>query len=546
MEFFIVLTVLGLILWLLFKAETTQNTALKNTQKVVSSVTKTAIKGTTKTTWEGLKYAARFTNNKFQKPSIQYGAARFLTVKESKKILDSKNVGLSINGTKKQTLSQDNSFKHLLLVAPSGTGKTTSYVVPSILLQLQQGGSIVVTDPSGEIFNLTSAYARQQGYEIKVFNVSQHKESLTYNPILHANTHRDIANLARILVESAFESNSNNSFWNDGASTIIELLIQLLKAQPLKYQNLANVRYLLNNFGLTGDALFPLFSQSNINQSLFTEFQSFLNQEPKILHGFLSTAKTALKSFTDTDLCQLTATDSLDFRVLRKKPTILYIICQESLIPHYSFMLKILYSQLFSFVMEGLQSDIQPIYMYMDEFGNIGKINDFNTILTTIRKYGVSISLILQDIQQLTNIYGHTQASIIMNGGTSSKLFLSGMSHTSCQEVSNLLGNATIEDVNKWTQRKSAAYGRALLTPQEIRTLKQGLGIFIHGSELPIQLKMVPFYQNKRLNKLTKLPIIPFITNPLQPVAFLPLPPPQFSTSSNPSGNSPQFPSFDL
>lgn len=408
MEIFIVLTTIGLIIKLFFRTRINQNSALSTTQKVISSVGKTAIKGTTKTTWEGLKYAARFANNKFQAPSIQYGAARFLNVKESKKLLDSKNIGLSINGTKKQTLSQDNSFKHLLLVAPSGAGKTTSYVVPSILLQLQQGGSIVVTDPSGEIFNLTSAYAKQQGYEIKVFNISQHKESLTYNPIFHTNTHRDISNLARTLVESAFESNSNNSFWNDGASTIIELLIQLLKAQPLKYQNLANVRYLLNNFGLTGDVLTLLFTQKNINQNLFVEFQSFLNQEPKILHGFLSTAKTALKSFTDTDLCQLTATDSLDFRGLRKKPTILYIICQESLIPHYSFLLKILYSQLFSFAMEGLQSDIQPIYMYMDEFGNLGKINDFNTILTTVRKYGVSVSLILQDIQQLTNIYGNT------------------------------------------------------------------------------------------------------------------------------------------
>lgn len=485
----------------------------KNPQSIINTTTQiggkvgsVAAKGLTKTTWEAAKYAGRAVSNQVQAPSIQYGSARFLTKREIKKILHKKHQGLSVNGTQGMSLSQDNSFKHLTLIAPSGAGKTSAYVIPSILLQMQKGSSIVVTDPSGEIFQHTSGYAQSLGYDIKVFDITNTKASYSYNPIEHANSHRDIAYLAKILVESALGRDPQTMFWNDGGSTIIETLIKLLKDYHPNHANLANVRYLLNSFGTDGSNIAPLFTQPNVDRGLFSEFSGFINQETKILQGFLSTAKTALKALTDPEIATLLGSDTLNFRTIRSQPTILYVICRESLIPHFSFLIKVFYSQFFNYCMEGVYPTDLPIYVYMDEFGNLGELNEFHTILTTVRKYGVSVSLILQDIEQLTNIYGSQQASIIMNGGTSSKLFLPGMSQSSCETLCKILGTATIQDTNWLTQRKDVAYGRALLTAQEIRTMKIGTGVLIHGNKLPIQLNMVPYYKNKKLNASTKIP----------------------------------------
>ncbi|PCI26894.1 MAG: hypothetical protein COB67_09680, partial [SAR324 cluster bacterium] len=171
--------------------------------------------------------------------------------------------------------------------------------------------------------------------------------------------------------------------------------------------------------------------------------------------------------------------------------------------------------------------------------------NEFHTTLTTVRKYGVSISLILQDIEQLTNTYGSSQAAIIMNGGTSSRLFLPGMSLESCKEVERLLGQATIEDIDFWTQIKEAPYGRSLLTAQEIRTMENGKGIFVHGNELPIQLDMIPYYTNSNLNCYTEIPPLAFIANQQQPVIYIPLPILPPSNNYNQGGNH-QLPFFDL
>lgn len=517
----------------------------KNPSSIINKTTQiggTIAQGAVKTTWSAAKYAGRGVLNQIESPSTQYGSARFLSKREIKKILNPKFQGLSINGTQTMSLSQEDSFKHLMLVAPSGAGKTSTYVIPSILLQLKKGGSIVVTDPSGEIFTHTSGYAESMGYTIKVFDISNPSNSLTYNPIEHVHNHRDIAFLARTLIESGLETDSQAIFWNSGASTIVELLIKLLKNYYPNYANLANVRYLLNSFGVDGSNIAPLFTQANVDKGLFSEFMGFISQEPKILQGFLSTAKTALKALTDPEVANLLASDTLNFRTLRGQPTIIYVICRESLIPHFSFLIKLFYSQLFNYCMEGVSSSDLPIYIYMDEFGNLGKLHEFHTILTTVRKYGVSISLILQDIEQLTNSYGSSQASIILNGGTSSKLFLSGMSQTSCDVLSKMLGTATIQNINWWNQKKDTPYGRPLLTAQEIRIMKAGTGIFVHGNKSPIQLNMVPYYQNKKIDKYTKLAThIISSSSPKVPVDYITLP----TNSSSQTGNQ-QYPPFNI
>ena len=89
------------------------------------------------------------------KHSQVHGRARWMNAREEHGFLGGNHGGLVLGPGRR--LSADESFKNLVLMAPSGGGKTTRYVIPN-LLELQ--GSAVVTDPSGEIYRGHKAQAR--------------------------------------------------------------------------------------------------------------------------------------------------------------------------------------------------------------------------------------------------------------------------------------------------------------------------------------------------------------------------------------------------
>lgn len=153
-----------------------------------------------------------------------------------------------------------------------------------------------------------------------------------------------------------------------------------------------------------------------------------------------------------------------------------------------------------------------PIFFFLDEFGNIGKLPNFSTLITTLRKRKVALSLILQDSEQLTHVYGKADASVILNGGCATRLIYPSLGFSSCSEISNILGNQTIlfresgfDGRNGLSPERDREVARPLLAPDEIRTLKQNRAILIHGRDLPVLLKRTtPWFKNRKLCRRVK------------------------------------------
>jgi len=116
----------------------------------------------------------------------------------------------------------------------------------------------------------------------------------------------------------------------------------------------------------------------------------------------------------------------------------------------------------------------------------------------------------LQDLGQLSRIYGPESAQTIFGGGCVSKLFFPGLAPKVAKEISEMLGQFTQEVKNK-NKSDSGSHGstgetvshisRSLLTPDEIRTLPSQSAIFIHGNKAPIFMKLTPAYKHKENSK---------------------------------------------
>ena len=67
-------------------------------------------------------------------------------------------------------------YQHTLLIAPNGSGKGVSHVLP-ILLSLDE--SVIVHDIKLENYEITSGYRASIGHKIYVFNPLGEKKKLT-------------------------------------------------------------------------------------------------------------------------------------------------------------------------------------------------------------------------------------------------------------------------------------------------------------------------------------------------------------------------------
>jgi type IV secretion system protein VirD4 len=415
-------------------------------------------------------------------------------------IFSGEQSGLTINGLRR--ISEKNSFQHSAILAPSGAGKTTTYIIPNVL---NLYASMVITDPSGEIYKKTKATLLNKFFEIRKINVKNLNDTFFYNPLERAKTKSDMAKIADTLISNAYNKDnsvSDASFWNNGAKTILTLIIQAVKKHenPEK-RNLGEVRKFLLSYGQEDQESKIDLLASEIekklydDQSAMAELSSFFGSDKKARGSFIDTAKNALEIFSDPEVCKLTEKDNIKFEDLKdpqKRPVVIFLIVPEHNIKYYSFLLNLFYMQVFNFCAESDDyENSKPLYFLLDEFGNMGALPNFDTIITTLRKRNCSLSIVLQDIKQLRTVYGKDKADVIF-GNCASKIFFGGLGLEMCEKIERMLGRKTIVK-----NEGKTSLGRPLMTADEIRRLGKSKIIYIFSDEKPFRMDTYPYYKGK-------------------------------------------------
>lgn len=74
---------------------------------------------------------------------------------------------------------------HVGVIAATRLGKTTSYVIPTILSFAKQKTkrSMIISDCKGEIYRSTAATLRREGYKVKLINFRDYLHSECFNPL---------------------------------------------------------------------------------------------------------------------------------------------------------------------------------------------------------------------------------------------------------------------------------------------------------------------------------------------------------------------------
>lgn len=412
--------------------------------------------------------------------------ARFLNDDEIAQILKPKNKGLLIDG-KQGRITPEDSYKNAIIIAQIGAGKTRRYVMPNILTQ--DNCSFVITDPAGELYASTAGDLTKRGYKIYVLNPSDPMQSNRYNPLKRAANYTQFQEVAAVLVDSAATGQTaDGGFWNNGAKELIELFIACLyrygKSHKFTY-HLPNVYQLLQRL-FDADVMDTFVAQYAPDESYVDRYASLISgQNEKTVQGYLSTALNAMKSVGNPDMAQLFVNDDFRFSQLRKEKTAIFLIVPADRIAPYSYVMNLFYSQLFTSVMRSLDPNDLPFYAILDEFGHYN-IPHFETIMTTARKYKVSISLILQSVHQLYKHYGEHGAKIIMGGGIATRVFYSGMDLETAGMVEKMLGKVQV--VQKTRGGEKHVREENLMNADRLMRIEENQAVVLTGNKEPMIL----------------------------------------------------------
>lgn len=373
----------------------------------------------------------------------EYGSARWSKNGEQYKIL-SKTSGIIL--AKDNYLPVDKQGNtNVMVIGGSGAGKSASFVIPNVLGLL---GSYVFTDPKGELYDKTASYFRANGYDVKVLNLVTPEASDGFNPLLNADTPTDVDIITNTIIRGQDTGATNDPYWDNMAEQLLKALIYFLKAtrgpEEANLTSCANLVRLANNSGNFNvvTELMEILPPDHLARKAYKNVELATD---KAYSSILSTLQSKLGKFESPEIAALTATNTIDFKDIGKKKTVVYVISSDTHTT-YNFILTIFFSQMIQQLYDyadnnGGQLDI-PTYFFLDEFANIGQIPDFDKKIATSRSRKISFNIVLQSLDQLEAIYEKSYETILANCDT--HLFLGSNSFKTAEWFSKSLGEITI------------------------------------------------------------------------------------------------------
>ena len=308
--------------------------------------------------------------------------------------------------------------RHVLLFGPNGSGKGTRFLMPN-LLQMQDC-SIVVIDPKGELAAVTAPYRRTIG-DVAIINpfgvlvdVYEDLKSAGFNPLRALDPLLPSFNAdASWLAEALITIEGNDPHWGLSARKLVSALIMHAVLEYGDRATLGDVRRLLTDPSVEPDKANPEgLGLVNTARKMYaaplpalrTKAGQFMlvNRE---VQSIVSSADTQTEALDDAEIADDLTKPGIDFRELKKRPLTVYLILPPDMMERHGRWLRLVLSSALRALMRRRQAGEMPVYFLMDEFAALGHLSIIETTWALVRGYGIQLVPILQDLNQLEQLY---------------------------------------------------------------------------------------------------------------------------------------------
>ena len=494
-----------------------------------------------------------YADHENRRPGEEYGSAKWGNARELNKRYADQN-GKNVILTKRVSIGLDG-YKHrrnlnILVVGGSGSGKTRFFCKPGIM---SVNCSYLIVDPKGEMLRSTGYLLKEEGYDVKVFDLIHPRQSDGYNPFTYIRDDPDVLKLMDNLVKNTTppKGASNDPFWEKAEIALDSaLMLYLLYEAPAEEQNFEMLMFMLEcarvmeedeQYQSPLDLLFQTLEERDPSHIAVREYKVYKQAAGKTAKSILVTASVRLAAFIFPQYAAMMQTDEMDFASMgERKRAIFCVIPVNDGSMNYlvSMLLTQCFQQLYLRADERYNGRLpMPVRVIQDEWANVAQPDSYPKVLATCRSYNIGINIIVQNIQSIKALYKDEWEGIIGNCDT--LLFLGGGNEpTSLEFVSKLLGKETVHTRTRGQTKgrsgsSSVNYqqtGRDLMTPDEIRMLPTNDALLFIRGEKPVRDKKYNIKKHSNVRRTADGRAKPYIHNPPVPDYTLPDLPYEFRT----------------
>jgi len=455
-----------------------------------------------------------------------YGDARFAKPSEVRKsgLLGDRGI---IVGTYKGRYMMYGGAQHVILSAPTRSGKGVGTVLPNLL---NWPDSVVVLDIKQENWDITSGYRAKHGQKCFLFNpAATDYRTHRYNPLFYVSKDPnfridDIQKIANMLFP---DQEGTDPIWTATPRSLFMGVVLYLLETPGKLVTLGQVlretladgdgsKYftaiikdrIATNNPLSGACVRGLNSYVSISSE---------NTRAGIMTGF----RSRLELWNNPLVDAATSANDFDLREVRTKRMSIYIGVTPDNLDRMAPLINLFFQQLVDLNTRELPIERKtkrinadgsidlPIkytcLLLMDEFTAIGKLGVLSKGVSYIAGYWLRLLPIIQSPSQLDEVYGKDAAATFKTNHALNIIFPPKATDIqTSKEISEWLGYQTVDGVSTSKGRSLFAkpsdsvsdQRRELLKPQEVSGLKPGTQLVVVENVPPILAQKISYYSD--------------------------------------------------
>ncbi len=443
----------------------------------------------------------------------------------------------------------------VLILAPSGTGKTSGLVIPNLYFLKH---SIICHDPKGEMFETTNKW-RSNFSKVVAFDPVKSKTA-RFNPLSRKLLPQEngaidfgklrgyIENVGTTIIPK--DTNSKGAFFNDTARQVFIFVAEWLcwkegdSSLPTVYKMITSNKDFLTALEFMRIGIDPRnmksdatvkdvlelikddpnlatlesspYRKTGINGDLMPE--DFINDLNSITvssggseqwAGVLGTLNQHMNIFADKTIAENTSGETqLIPEDFRKESITLYVVVRDEDRDRLKGLVTLLFEVFANTLLSTMpKDDDYRVTLLLDEFTRLGKLKVIKTLPEISRGYNVNAMFLAQDYAQIESVYDLATTKIF-DTNTAYKVIFRQNNYDTAERVSKTIGNKTEERVSESKQsgkskgsKSTSQEGLRLFTAQDIMNLPKENTLILSQGFLakPVLARTAYFFEDKKM-----------------------------------------------